>query len=168
DSKYSDTYFRQVESEIGTLAAQSEYNNSPHVEGSIFLEKDIQYAPLPRLNTFKVISGFWDVAYSGSATSDYNVIVVQGLKDNNFWVIDAFCKQSKMSAAVAYMCMYQKALPETVLVHWVFEAQFWNDAVKAAIAEGERLFNCRLNIIKRERSKVNKYDRILQLQPYYQ
>jgi phage terminase large subunit-like protein len=168
DSKYSDAYFRDVEKEIGTLAAQSEYNNSPHVEGSIFLEKDIQYAPLPRLNTFKVIYGFWDVAYSGSATSDYNAIVVQGLKDSNFWVIDVFCKQSKMSAAVAYMLAYQKALPPTVLVHWVFEAQFWNDAVKAAIAEGENLFNCRLNIIKRERSKVNKYDRMLQLQPYYQ
>jgi len=73
-----------------------------------------------------------------------------------------------MNAAVAWMCNYQKSLPETVVVHWVFEAQFWNDAVESAIRQGEQLFNVRLNIIKRDRTKARKYDRILQLQPYYQ
>lgn len=167
-SKYTAQYFKDLEEEIGTLAAHSEYNNSPHVEGSIFIQKDIQYAPLPKMNHFKIIFGFWDVAYSGTSTSDYNAIVVQGLKDKDFYVIDTFCKQSKMNAAVAWMCHYQKALTDSVVVHWVFESQFWNDAVKDAIADGERKFNCRLNIIKRDRPKVRKYDRILQLQPYYQ
>jgi hypothetical protein len=50
----------------------------------------------------------------------------------------------------------------------VFESQFWNDAVESAIRDAERLFNCRLNIIKRDRPRANKYDRMLQLQPYYQ
>ncbi|HCY81531.1 MAG TPA: hypothetical protein DHV22_08005, partial [Xanthomarina gelatinilytica] len=167
-AKYSNTYFKDVESEIGKLAAQSEYNNAPHIEGSIFLQRDIQYGPLPRLNTFKILYGFWDVAYAGTSTSDYNAIVVQGLKNRDFWVIDTFCKQSKMNAAVAWMCQYQLSLPETVVVHWVFESQFWNDSVKDAIRDGEKQFNCRLNIIKRDRPKVGKYDRILQLQPYYQ
>ncbi len=167
-SKYTADYFRQIEQEIGALAASSEYNNAPHVEGSIFLQKDIQWAPLPKLNQFKIIFGFWDVAYAGTSTADYNAIVVQGLKDKDFWVIDTFCKQSKMNAAVAWMCNYQKSLPETVVVHWVFEAQFWNDAVESAIRQGEQLFNVRLNIIKRDRTKARKYDRILQLQPYYQ
>jgi phage terminase large subunit-like protein len=166
--KYSDTYFKDIEQDIGALAARSEYNNSPHVEGSIFIQKDIQYAPLPKLNTFKIIFGYWDVAYAGSATSDYNAIVIQGLKDKDFWVIDGFIKQSKMRDAVAYMCHYQNALPETVVIHWVFESQFWNDAVQSAIDEGQRQFNCRLNIIKRDRPRTHKYDRILQLQPYYQ
>src|SRR5690606_41785583 len=64
-------------------------------------------------------------------SSDYNAIVVQGLKDRDFWVIDTFCKQSKMNAAVAWMCQYQKSLPDTVVVHWLFESQFWNDAVRS-------------------------------------
>ena len=166
--KYNNNYFKQIESEIGALAARSEYNNQPHVEGTIFTEKDIQYAPLPKLNNFKIIFGYWDVAYAGSATSDYNAIVIEGLKDKDFWVIDTFCKQCKMSEALAYMCRYQLALPETVIVHWAFEAQFWNDAVESAIKDAEKLFNVRLNIIKRDRPRAHKYDRILQLQPYYQ
>jgi len=73
-----------------------------------------------------------------------------------------------MAAALGWMCNYQKSLPETAVVHWVFESQFWNDAVESSIREAEKLFNCRLNIIKRDRPRSNKYDRMLQLQPYYQ
>jgi len=165
--KYPDNYFKDVEDEIGVLAAKSEYNNDPHIEGSIFTDEDIQYAPIPKLNTFKIIYGFWDVAYAGTPTSDYNSIVVQGLKENKFWVIDLYNKQSKMYQAVAWMCQYQLQLPETVVVHWVFEAQFWNDAVESTIRQAENDFNCRLNIIK-IRVDGNKLDRILKLQPYYQ
>lgn len=166
--KYGADYFKIVESEIGTLAAQSEYNNAPHVEGTIFTNDEIQYAPVPSLNHFKIIFGYWDVAYAGTATADYNAVVVQGLKDMDFYVIDIFNKQCKMQIAVEYMCQYQKSLPNTVVVHWVFEAQFWNDAVESAIREVEIKYGITLNIIKRDRPKTNKYDRILQLQPYYQ
>lgn len=167
-SKYSADYFREIEKEIGSLAARSEFNNQPHVEGTIFTDKEIQYAPVPRLNMFKIIFGYWDVAYAGTATGDFNAVVVEGLRDKDFWVIDTFCKQCKMSVALEWMCRYQLALPETVVIHWVFEAQFWNDAVESAIRDAERLFNCRLNIIKRDRPRAHKYDRILTLQPYYQ
>lgn len=167
-AKYSAEYFKQIEEDIGVLAANAEYNNKPHIEGTIFKAEDIQYAPLPKLNTFKIIYGYWDVAYSGTQSSDYNAIVVQGLKERDFWEIDCFIKQCKMHEALAYMCQFQKSLPETVVVHWVFESQFWNDAVESAIRDAERLFNCRLNIIKRDRPRANKYDRMLQLQPYYQ
>lgn len=166
--KYSDTYFRDREQEIGALAARSEYNNAPHVEGTIFTDRDIQYAPVPKLNQFKILFGYWDIAYGGSPTSDYNAVVVQGLKDRDFWVIDTFCKQSKIRAALEWIARYQMALPDTVIVHWVFEAQFWNDAVKTAISDVEKAFNIRLNMIKRETPRSGKYDRILQLQAYYQ
>lgn len=166
-NKYPDNYFKEIEDEIGRLAVLAEYNNTPHVEGSIFTDDDIQYAPVPKLNTFKIIYGYWDVAYAGTSTSDYNSVVVQGLKENNFWVIDMYCKQSKMYQAVAWMCEYQLNLPESVVVHWVFEAQFWNDAVESTIRQAEKDYGVRLNIIK---IKVtgNKLDRILTLQPYYQ
>lgn len=165
--KYPDTYFKELEDEIGRLAALAEYNNEPHVEGSIFTDQDINFAPLPKLNSFKIIYGWWDVAYAGTLTSDFNAVVVQGLKDNNFWVIDLFCKQSKMYQAVAWMCQYQLQLPETVVVHWVYEAQFWNDAVESTIRQAEKDYGVRLNIIKKS-NPGNKYDRILKLQPYYQ
>src|SRR5690606_33085744 len=53
-SKYTADYFRTIEKEIGVLAARSEFNNEPHVEGTIFKNDDIQYGPLPKLNTFKI------------------------------------------------------------------------------------------------------------------
>lgn len=168
ESKYEDDYFKTVEQEIGVLAANAEYNNQPHIEGTIFKQEDIQYAPLPKLNAFKIIFGYWDVAYSGTASSDYNSVVVQGLKDRNFYEIDVFTRQCKMYEALTYMCQFQKGLPETVVVHWLFESQFWNDAVESAIRDAESVHNCRLNIIKRDRPRANKYDRILQLQVYYQ
>ncbi len=41
--KYDKDYYREVEKEQGTLAALSEYNNDPHVEGSIFTDDMIQW-----------------------------------------------------------------------------------------------------------------------------
>lgn len=166
--KYSQDYFKSIEKEYGKLAAESEYNNNPHTEGSIFLQKQIQYGKPPRRNQYKIIYGWWDVAYGGTSTSDYNAVIIQGLYKMDFWVLDVFCKQSKMKEAILYMALYQKQLPETVIVHWIYEAQFWNEAVKTAIQEVEALTGVRLNIIKRQVPKTNKYDRILQLQPYYQ
>src|SRR5690554_2694461 len=74
--KYDNEYYKVVEQEIGVLAAKAEYNNEPHIEGTIFKEEDIQWRKLPSLNHFKVIVGFWDVAYAGTPTSDYNAVRV--------------------------------------------------------------------------------------------
>jgi len=169
--KYSPEYFRAIEDPdtgIGILAAQAEYNNSPHIEGEIFKEEMIQWAKLPALNHFKIIIGYWDVAYSGSASADYNAVVPMGLYKKDFWVIDGFCKQCKMRDAIAYMCNFQKLLPPTVIIHWRFEAQFWNDEVERTIREVEQDKGVHLNIVKVSNPKVHKYDRLLSLHPYYQ
>src|SRR5690606_27548332 len=134
----------------------------------IFKEEQIQWAKPPALNHFKIIIGRWDVAYAGTKTADYNAVVVQGLHGKNFWHLDSFCKQSKMRDAVAWMCQYQLSLPPTVVVHWRFEAQFWNDEVERTIEEVSRAFQVHLNIVKIDNPRQNKYDRILKLQPYYQ
>lgn len=166
--KYKPTYFMEVEKDIGKLAAQAEYNNEPHVEGSIFVEDDIQYEKLPRLNSFKIIVGFWDIAYAGTSTADFNACAVGGLKGKEFWNIANFCQQSKMRAALEWMANYQLNLPPTVVVHWYYEAQFWNDEIERTIREVEMDFKVRLNLIKKANPKGRKYDRILKLQPYYQ
>lgn len=167
-AKYSDTYYKELEAEIGTLAVEAEYLQKPHIEGEIFKSEHIQYCKHLRLNQFKHIVGTWDVAYSGKSTGDYNAIAVQGLYLKNFYVIDGFVKQCKMREAVAYMCDFQKRLPPTVMVHWKFEAQFWNDEVERVIKETQESYGIILNITKLYVPKVKKYDRILSLHPYYQ
>ena len=166
--KYSPTYYREVEAEIGVLAARAEYNNEPHIEGTIFKEEDIQWKKLPKLNSFKVIVGHWDVAYAGTPTSDYNAVRVWGLINKEFYYIDSFVRQSKMRAAAEWMADFQNNLPKTVIVHWRFESQFWNDEVERTIREVEDAWQLKLNIVKVDAPRTKKYDRILTLQPYYQ
>jgi phage terminase large subunit-like protein len=166
--KYDNEYYKNVEYKVGKLAALAEYCHIAHTEGSIFKLEHIQYGKMPSLNHFKIIFGTWDIAYSGKSTGDFNAIGIHGLHHKSFWVIDGFCKQCKMRDAVAYMCDFQKRLPKTVMVHWRFEAQFWNDEVERIIKETEQAFGVKLNIVKFTVPKVKKYDRILSLHPYYQ
>lgn len=167
-AKYSDTYYKEVEAEIGILAALAEYNNEPHVEGKIFTKEQINWAPPPRINHFQILVGHWDVAYAGTPTADYNAVRIWGLKDFYFWYITSFVKKTKMRAALEFMADYQKRLPKTVIIHWRFEAQFWNDEVERTIREVEKEYRITLNIVKVRVEKVKKYDRMLTLQPYYQ
>ena len=166
--KYSATYYKELEEEIGSIAALSEYNGEAHIEGEIFKEEHIQYAKLPRLDHFKIIIGHWDVAFAGSATSDFNAVKVWGLKDTNFFMINCFVKRTKMRAPIVWMCEFQKTLPDNVIVHWRFEAQFWNDEIERTIAEVENEFGITLNIVKVNIPKIKKYDRMLTMHPYYQ
>lgn len=167
-AKYTPDYYRSVEHEIGTLAARAEYNNDPHVEGTVFKEEQIQWAKLPRLNQFQLIVGHWDIAYSAAATADYNAVRVWGLKGNDFWYIDSYVRQSKMRQALEWMVQFQKSLPKTVIIHWRFESQFWNDEVQRTIREVEQAHGVELHLVKVDLSRSKKYDRILTLQAYYQ
>lgn len=167
-AKYKPDYYKVLEKEIGILTCLAEYNHEPHVKGKIFTEELIQWCKLPRLDHFDCIVGHWDVAYSGTATGDYNAVRIWGLKDKQFYYITSFVKKSKMRSAVEFMADYQKNLPEKVRVHWRFEAQFWNDEVERTIREVEDAFIVDLRITKVDNPRVRKYDRIVSLHPYYQ
>ncbi len=166
--KYSKDYYLELEKEIGVLAARAEYNNDPHIEGEIFKEEQIQWGKRPHLNHFKIIVGHWDIAYAGTPTSDYNAVRVWGLKDKDFWYIDSFVYQCKMRLAVAWICEFILNLPDTVVVHWQYESQFWNDEVERTINEVFQSYGLQPIISKVATPRGNKYDRILTLQPYYQ
>lgn len=166
--KYNSQYFKDIVDDIGILAANSEYNNSPHVEGELFKEEDIQWGKLPNLNHMKFIVGHWDVAYAGTPTSDYNAVRVWGLKDKTFYYINSFVRQSKMRAAIEWMCDFQSQLPPSVSILWQYEAQFWNDEVERTIKEVQKAAGINLNIIRVNTPKINKYSRILSLHPKYQ
>lgn len=167
--KYTPQYYKNKEGKMGVLAAHAEYNHDAKPKGKIFTPEQIQWAPLPRLDHFKIITGFWDVAYAGTDTSDFNAVRIWGLsKDDNFWYINSFVKQSKMRAAVRWMCEMEIAKPKTVIYHWKFESQFWNDELKRTLKEVQSEMGVKLLITKVDTPRVKKYDRILTLQPRYQ
>lgn len=167
DDKYPDHYYKDVEEDIGSLAARAEYNNEKHTEGKIFTDEMIQWAKPLALNHYKIIVGFWDVAFSGK--NDYNAVKVWGLNERNFWQLKAFVRQCKMVDAIRFMYDYEEGLPETVIVHWKVESQFWNDPMRDALRVVELEKGRPLNIAIVDRPRTNKYDRIIAgLHPYYQ
>lgn len=166
--KYSDDYYEEMEEEIGSLASLAEFNNKPHIEGKIFKEEQIQWIKLPRMDHFEFIVGFWDVAYAGTKTGDFNAVRVWGVKNKEFFYIDSFVKQTKMRGAIEWMAYITKELPKSVIIHWRFEAQFYNDEVVRTIEEVEKSYKIHLNLVKSDAPKTNKFQRILTLHPYYQ
>lgn len=168
-SKYKPDYYKKKEIKMGISSAHAEYLHEPKLKGGkIFKEEYIQWSKLPKLNHFKVIAGHWDIAYAGSDTSDFNAVRIWGLQKINFHLIDCFVKQTKMAAALDFMCDVQKSLPDTVIVLWRAESQFWNDEVKRCIKEAEERNNTKLNITLQEH-KRNKYQKILfELEARYQ
>lgn len=167
--KYTADYWRDLEAENGRIAVHAEYLHQPHVEGTIFTDDYIQYGRPPRIDHLVRIVGHWDVAYAGTSTADYNAVRVWGLdRDNNYWLLATFCRQSKMDAAVRWMVDYDRQLPDSVVVHWQYESQFWNTELERTIDEVCGAMHHDLLIRKVELSRAHKYDRILSLATYFQ
>lgn len=166
--KYADDHYKLLEQEIGHLAAMAEFNNTPHVEGKVFRDAWIQWAPVPRIDHYQHLVGYWDVAYSDRDTADYNAIKIWGLKDLNFYQIKAFVQQCKMFDAIDWMFWYAQQLPRAVHLNFYYESQFWNDALQMVYEEVSRKHRRHISLIKDERKKPKKYDRIVGMVPYYQ
>lgn len=166
--KYPHDYYSKKIETLGILNAKAEYNNDPHIEGKIFTDDMIQWTKLPRLNSFKAIVGTWDVAYAGTKTSDYNAIRVWGLKNGKKYLIDCFVKQSKIKPAVKWIAQFQKNLPKSVSIPFRFEAQFWNDEIERIISEVELEESVNLHLVKSDKPKKKKFDRMLEMHPQYQ
>lgn len=166
--KYTKEHFDNKKEIVGDYAFQTEDMNNPQIEGKIFKDEEIQWAPIPRLNLFECIVGHWDVAYAGTTSADYNAIKIWGLKDKKFYCIKAFVRQCKMATAIRFMIEYEKSLPESVRILWRYESQFWNDALKMTLDQVREEMKAELNLIQCERPVTNKFVRIVSMQPYYQ
>lgn len=164
--KYPEDYYLQMEQKIGTIALESEYNNTPFTEGKVFTEQLIQWVPLPRLDHFEFIVGHWDPAYSGN--NDYNAIRVWGLKEHKFYLIACMVRQCKMPQALDWIYDYERDLPPSVIIHWRVESQFWNDPMREAIYDKEMELGYSFNITEQPSPKTKKLDRMLGMLPYYQ
>lgn len=170
--KYPHDHYRYIaEEEIGTISLEQEYRNKPHIEGKIFKAEMINWVDhklYPRLNTMNYICGHWDVAYAGTETADFNAVRIWAVKGRNFYLVGTFCAQTKMRQPLEWMSYFQEQLPPSVICHWQYESQFWNDEVDRTIDEVQQATGVHLGLVKIDKPTGNKYDRILQLVPYYQ
>jgi len=166
--KYDNNYYKELETDDGSISCQAEYNHKKLIKGKIFKDEMIQWGKRPRMDHFKHIVGFWDVAYSGE--NDYNAVKCWGLDGFNFWCFKAFVRQCQMEDAIRFMYEYEKLLPQKVVMHWRVEEQFWNKPVIDALKLVEMEYKRPLNIVVSENPKKagQKYNRIIRLHPYYQ
>jgi phage terminase large subunit-like protein len=168
DDKYDRWHFKNIEEEIGSLEARSEYNNTPHSRGKVFLDEYFQYAPLPKLKDFDAICGRWDVAYAGTSTADFNAVRVWGIKDGRKYLIASFVRQCKIPMALDWIADFQMNLPKGISIQFGFEAQFWNDTIMDNIEDCENKHGITLNLIKINRHTGKKYDWLIEMLPDYQ
>lgn len=165
-AKYTAQYWKDMEDEIGILACKAEFNQDPHIEGKIFTDELFRWDNIPRLNSFDSILAYWDVAYSGN--NDYNAVRVWGKQGQYFYLIKAFVRQCKMNAAIEWMFMFNALLPKSVHINYYYESQFWNDALQMTYDTIAEKFRGDIPLIKDDRTKGKKYDRIVGTLPYYQ
>jgi phage terminase large subunit-like protein len=160
-SKYTAAYFREKEKKMGITSAHAEYLHVAKVIGKIFKEDLTQWAKLPAMNHFKVIVGFWDIAYAGNPTSDYNAVRLWGLYNNKFYYIDSFVRQSKIKPAVEWIAEVIRNSGKSYAIHWRAESQFWNGEVTGKIKEVEKEQGIQLPITIVHTPKMNKEQRII-------
>jgi hypothetical protein len=117
--RYTKEHFQNLIKVIGWMAFQTEYQNEPHSEGKIFLDKYFQWRPTLRLSSYDRIIAYWDVAYSESKTADCNCVAIVGFTGGEKHVIKAYCRQSTMEGALMWMSGIYKRLPKTIHIEWL-------------------------------------------------
>jgi len=166
--KYKADHYTRILEEMGTLAAEAEYNNEPHIEGKVFTDDMIQWGPIPQLRHMDAMVGTWDVAWSDKKTADYNAVRIWGIKNGHKYLIDCFVRQCGVKDAIRFISDFQKQLPANVSVPFRFEAQFWNQEIKTCITEEEKRCGFLLHLVKAPTNKKNKFERIMEMHPDYQ
>jgi phage terminase large subunit-like protein len=173
EAKYTKEYYFNLSCTLGVLSFNAEFNNRPYSVGKEFKDEMIIWGKIPPLKSFERLIAYWDVAYSESPTADYNAVRAWGLKDGKFYLIDCYVKQSKMSDAMRWMYAFRaNTAKEGVSFTFYYESQFWNEALKIEARELAKEMALQkippLVLIKYNRSKTHKLDRIMCLLPYYQ
>ncbi|WP_449012550.1 hypothetical protein, partial [Ornithobacterium rhinotracheale] len=104
----------------------------------------------------------------GTASCDYIAVVIAGLKDLKFYVIDTFCLHSKMKQSAYCICDYQMQLPSSSIIHWLYVALFWIDDVSRIFDDTQSENGVQLTITIKQLPLLDKLNIILTMQPYFQ
>jgi len=166
---YTLAWYKEKEESTTMQSFQTEYMNNPMVEGDVYKASMIQHGKCPPLKSFDHIVGYWDIAFTGNATSDFNAVVLMGVIGRNYWTIDCYVRQSAMSGAINFI--YEKdAEIKKAGVHcmWYAERQFWNAPVEDAMREMSQRMKVEVPIIRDDRQKGNKLDRLISMSFYWQ
>ncbi len=160
---------------LGPAITKAEFYHEHHVSGPIFLDKYFQWMPMPK-KTWKnyiVIIGYMDPSFVNSATSDFKAVRVWGLTpEAKKHCLKSFVQRTSLIACFRFMSSFDDICPPGVGVIWYIEKQFFNEQIVDALAEHniqrEAAGLKTLNLIRDDRTKENKYTRIVTMEAEYQ
>lgn len=167
--KYTKEHFLNLEKVIGYLAFQTEYMNNPIVEGRIFKHEYFQYKKMNKLSDYDAIVGYWDESYTANKNSDFNAAVIVGRKGNEEHVLDVFCRQCQMKEVIKWMYdrdAYYKS--KGALISWYRERLPIEEPVEMALREVADWAGHYLTIIKDDKPKGNKFQRMINMVFFFQ
>lgn len=157
----------------GQVMSRREYFHENSIEGSIFKDQYINWKPMPpsSWHKYKVIEGYFDPSFENNPTSDYKAVRVWGVYGWEFHLLKSFVRRTELSEVFEWMSAQDDQCKPGVAIIWRVEKQFFNrpiqDAIKAHNRMRRRNGKPELVIITDNRTKENKYTRIVRMEPEY-
>ncbi len=151
----------------GPVRAGREFFHKTDIEGSIFKNEYFKWGRIPALRLMNVVIGYLDPSFENKATSDYKAWAVWSKRHNKKYCIKRFTRRCELDDAFRAMIDFEKTLPLGVGIIWYVEKQFFNRPVQNALKRVIKETKHRLSVITDERSKENKYTRIVKMSPEY-
>lgn len=170
-AKYTKAYYNKVKKDIGTNAFETEYQNNPIKEGTIFKEDWIRWREILPLNEYRKLVTYCDPSFKATKKADYKAIATVGLRnDGSYDIIDLWVRQWK---SINDMVSYHYDLHERVLktcgtAHHYMEANFIQDMhLQNYYNEGKKR-GYQLAIRGDKEPKSSKEARIEAMSPHYE
>lgn len=151
----------------GPVLAKQEFFHETEIEGKIFKNEYFRFAKIPHLAKMDIIIGYFDPSFENKATSDFKAVSVWGQRDTKRYCIKRFTRRCELDDAFEWMIKVEKRLPKGVGILWYVEKQFFTRPIKKALARARRKYKYPLSVITDERTKPNKYTRMVRMEPEY-
>ena len=154
---------------IGERMFQKEYMHNPTVEGSIFRDRDIRFAPILPLREYRSLVCYTDPSFKNSATADYKATVLLGKTRQGYYhVLKAYAERATVARMVAWHYEIDAWVDGRVPVLYYMESNFMQDLLldefrKAGAAAGHQI-----PVRGDSRKKPDKFARIEAMQPLFE
>jgi hypothetical protein len=157
---------------LGPVVTNREYYHIYTVDGGVFKDAYFRWEKLKPLSVYPTIEGYVDPSFENKATSDHKAVWIGGLYNlsgggQEYHWIDAFCRQCEFTETFHFMWDFECSLPPGVGVIWRIEKQFFNRPIRDALHDFNKRNKARLSIIEDGQQKIQKYSRIVRMQPLF-
>ena len=166
---YKLSEIREMRSMMGERNFEKEYMNNPLVEGAIFEQRHIKYAPVLPLRQYRKLVCYTDPSFKSSATADYKATVLAGLTaDGHYHILKVYAAQTSVSAMIEWHYDLIKWIAGRAPVQFYMESNFMQDLILDEFRKAGDLAGLHIPILGDPRKKPDKFARIETLQPLFE